>query len=97
MILRIFLIPPATLERPDPRVPLVVATPAVAGARNSECGIAAWKVRLRMDHFHHLLRLRPLHIADERPKQVQAELHSRRSEDTPTSVGFSRATRTSDA
>jgi hypothetical protein len=97
MIVRIFLILSSTLERPHPRIPLVVPAPAVAGPRDPESGIPAWKVGLRMDYVHHQSCLRSLHVADERPKKVQAELHGRGSEDAPTPVRSPLAPRASDA
>jgi len=60
---------------------------AVTRPWDTERGIASREIRLRMNHLRHKSRLRPLHLANERPQEMQSELHADRGANTPTSVG----------
>jgi hypothetical protein len=86
MVQGILLVLPASLERSDSSVPFVMSTQAITCARDTECGIASREIRLSMDRSHYPLSLRPLHVADEGPEEVQSRLDFQRSDNAPTAI-----------
>jgi hypothetical protein len=53
MHVRILHVLSATLERPDARVPFIVAAQAVARSSDTEGGISSREVRLGVNDLHH--------------------------------------------
>jgi hypothetical protein len=67
----ILFVLPSSFERADARVPLVVATQTVACTCNSESGIPTNELGLREYDLHRMAGLRPLHVSEKRPQDVE--------------------------
>src|SRR5207249_1113736 len=74
MISRILFVLAAPFERPDTRIPLVVASKAIPGAGDTEGRVAAGQSGQRPDDPHHRRGLLSLDLADKRQQEMQAEL-----------------------
>jgi len=86
MQIRVLLVLSPAFERPDARVPLVVATQAVAGSSDAERWIAPREIGLRVDDLHDGVGLRSLHVADEWPQEMQPKLNVSHSANTPATI-----------